>query len=57
MHKDLWMEHYSLEITNSIGNDDRMILIAQTLCDLERNDLVPQQIAEPLFDQLARINE
>lgn len=54
---DLWQEHFALEITNAIGNDERMMLIADTLIELERNDLIPEQISTPLFNQLARINE
>jgi hypothetical protein len=54
--KDLWQEHFSLEITHAVGDDERMMLIAQTLIKLDRDGLIPEQISEPLFNQLARLN-
>jgi hypothetical protein len=54
--KDIWQEHFSLEITHAVGDDERMMLIAQTLIKLDRDGLIPEQISEPLFNQLARLN-
>lgn len=54
--KDLWQEHFSLEITHAVGDDERMMLIAQTLIKLDRDGLIPREISEPLFNQLSRLN-
>lgn len=53
---DSWKEHVSLEITDAVGDDDRMLDIVNALLQMHYNDLIPEDISEELFNQIDAIN-
>ena len=53
---DIWQEHVSLEITNAVGDDQRMLEIAQALIQFDRLGLIPLEILEPLTNKISQLN-
>lgn len=53
---DSWKEHVSLEISDAVGNDDRLLDIVNALLQMHYNELIPDDISDDLFNQIDAIN-
>lgn len=53
---DYWKEHVSLEITDAVGDDDRMLDILNALLQMHYNELIPDDISDDLFNKIDAIN-
>lgn len=54
---DQWQQHVLLEISDAIGNEDRLLTITNLLFDMEQEGLVPDEIGDKLFNYISFINE
>jgi hypothetical protein len=54
---DQWQQHVSLEISDTLGDDDRLLLITNALLGMEYADLIPDDISSQLFNQIQSVNE
>lgn len=52
-----WTQHVSLEISEALGNSDRLLEITEALLGMHHADLIPQQISDQLFNQIDLTNE
>lgn len=51
-----WKEHVALEISDAVGDDERMLDIVNSLLQMHYNDLIPEDISDDLFNQIDAIN-
>lgn len=54
---DNWQQHVSLEISDSLGDEERLLLITNALLGMEYADLIPEDISAYLFNQIQATNE
>ena len=54
---DQWQQHVSLEISDTLGDEDRLLLITNALLGMEYADLIPDDISSQLFNQIQSVNE
>ena len=57
MYVDPWKQYVSLEISDAFADDDRLLEITQALLGMQHADLIPQDIADDLFNQIDMTNE
>lgn len=53
---DQWQQHVSLEISDAVGNDERVLEILYALTIMNSSDLIPESIADQLFNQISIVN-
>lgn len=53
---DQWQQHVQLEISDSLGDDERQLEIMQALMQMTDADLIPDLIADQLFNQISIVN-
>ena len=53
---DQWQQHVSLEISEALGNDERMLEITESLVQMDSADLIPDEVADRLFLMLSISN-
>lgn len=54
---DPWQQHVSLEISDALGSDDRLLEITEALLSMHMADLIPGDISDSLFNQIDLTNE
>jgi hypothetical protein len=54
---DTWQQHVSLEISDALGNDDRLLQITQALKQMDSAELIPEPISDALFNHITNVNE
>jgi len=55
--KDDWQTHVRLEITDATFDSDRLLDITNHLVSMEEADLIPDHIADDLFNFITIHNE
>jgi hypothetical protein len=50
---DQWQQHVSLEISDAVGDDERVLEILYALTLMNASDLIPESIADQLFNQIS----
>jgi len=53
---DQWQQHVQLEISDALGDDDRLLEITQSLTQMNEANLIPDPVADQLFNQISIIN-
>lgn len=53
---DQWQQHVALEISDAVGNDERVLEILYALTIMNSSDLIPESIADQLFNQISIVN-
>lgn len=53
---DQWQQHVSLEISDAVGDDERVLEILYALTLMNASDLIPESIADQLFNQISIVN-
>lgn len=51
--QDKWQQHVSLEIQDASIDQHRLLEITNSLMELERKDLIPEDIASDLFSLIS----
>ena len=54
---DRWQQHVSLEISDALGDEDRLLVITEALLSMHMADLIPGDISDALFNQIDLTNE
>lgn len=54
---DNWKQHVELEISDAIGNHERLIEITEALLGMHHAELMPQPVSDSLFNQIDLTNE
>ena len=49
---DPWQQLVSLEISDSLGDDERLLEITEALLSMHMADLIPGDISDQLFNQI-----
>lgn len=53
---DQWQQHVALEISDSLGDDERLLEITESLMQMDQANLIPADIADQLFNQISLHN-
>lgn len=54
---DNWQQHVELEITDAMGDHDRLLEITEALLGMHHAELMPQPVSDSLFNQIDITNE
>ena len=54
---DNWQQHVELEISDAMGNHERLIEITEALLGMHHAELMPQPVSDSLFNQIDLTNE
>ncbi len=54
---DKWQQHVCLEISDALGNDERLLEITQALMQMDGAELIPEPISDSLFNHITNVNE
>jgi len=54
---DTWKQHVELEITDAMGDHDRLLEITEALLGMHHAELMPQPVSDELFNQIDLTNE
>ena len=54
---DTWKQHVELEITDAMGDFDRLLEITEALLGMHHAELIPQPVSDSLFNQIDLTNE
>lgn len=53
---DQWQQHVSLEISEAVGYDQRLLEIAEALMQMDTASLIPEAVSDQLFNQISIAN-
>lgn len=53
---DQWQQHVSLEISDAVGNDQRLLEITEVLMQMDVASLMPEAVSDQLFNQISLTN-
>ena len=54
---DTWKQHVELEITDAMGDHDRLLEMTEVLLGMHHAELMPQPVSDSLFNQIDITNE
>jgi len=54
---DVWESHVRYEIMDACTDPDRLLAILDSLTEMEKLDLIPDQTADSLFEMIRTIND
>ena len=50
---DQWQQHVSLEISEAVGDDGRLLEITEAMMSMDVANLIPDHISDQLFNQIS----
>lgn len=53
---DVWQSHVMHEVTDAYLDDDRLLRITELMCDMCDGGLVPEPVADAIFQHIQNIN-